>query len=112
MKTEEQIGQLKDYLNTQIKIKLLDIERIKSNIEAQERNIKVAERAYELATLRYKKGTGSQLEIQNSDIALTQARTNRLQSVYEYIVAKSELEKLTGSVKREYLVPFMEVKYN
>ncbi len=110
MKTEEQIGQLKDYLNTQIRLKLLDIERIKSNIEAQERNIKVAERAYSLATVRYREGTGSQLEIQNSDIALRQARTNRLQSVYEYIVAKSELDKLTGNIKNEYLIPIKEIQ--
>lgn len=111
MKTEEQIGQLQDYLNTQIRLKLLDIERIKSNIEAQERNINVAERAYELAKVRYKEGTGSQLEIQNSDIALRQARTNRLQSVYEFIVARSEIDKLTGNIDREYLEPFMDKKF-
>jgi outer membrane protein len=111
MKTEEQIGQLQDYLNTQIRLKLLDIQRIKSNIEAQERNINVAERAYELAKVRYKEGTGSQLEIQNSDIALRQARTNRLQSVYEFIVAQSEIDKLTGNIDREYLEPFMDKKF-
>lgn len=106
-KTNEQIAQFKDYLSTEIRKKILDIERIKSNIEAQERNISVAERAYELAGLRYKEGTGSQLEIQNADIALRQARTNRLQSVYEYIVAKSELDKLLGNVDREYIKSVM-----
>lgn len=101
--TDEKIKQLKDYVTVQVKAKILELERVKSVIEAQGRNVKLAERAYEISTIRYKEGTGNQLEIQNADIALRQAKTNILQSVYDYINAKSELELLLGSVKDEYI---------
>ena len=101
--TDEQISQLKDYVSVQVKAKVLELERVKSVIQAQERNVKLAQRAYEIATVRYKEGTGSQLEIQNSDIALRQAKTNMLQSIYDYISSRSELDQLLGSVKDEYI---------
>lgn len=101
--TDEQIRQLKDYVSVQVKAKILELGRVKSVIQAQERNVKLAQRAYEIATVRYKEGTGNQLEIQNSDIALRQAKTNLLQSIYDYINSRSELDQLLGSVKDEYI---------
>ena len=93
-KTNEQIMQLKDGISSQVRIKILELQRVKSNIEAQERNVNIAERAYELATVRYKEGTGSQLEVQNADIALRRAKNNRLRAIYDYIIAKAELKNL------------------
>lgn len=108
LQTEEQKTQLRDYLVMQVKTQLIELERVKSMLDAQERNVTLAEKTYNLATTRYKEGTGTQLDIQNSDVALQQARTNRLQSVYDYIVAKSNLEKLLGQVDAKYLRPFMD----
>jgi len=101
--TTEQISQLRDYIVTQIKSKVIEIERVKSNIEAQKRNIELAEKAYDIANARYTNGTGTQLEIQNADMALRTARTNMLQSVYDYIVAKTGIESLTGSLDESYI---------
>jgi len=101
--TEEQIRQLRAFITTQIKEKILELERVKSLIDVQEKNVNLAIRAYEISLVRYKEGTGNQLEVQNADIALRQARTNRLQSVYGYISAKSELEMLMGHIEKEYL---------
>ncbi len=94
--TEEQITQLKDYIISQTKEKLDDLNRVRLLIETQERNVTLAQRAYDIATVRYKEGTGSQLEIENADVALRQARINRLQVIYDYIVASSELDLLLG----------------
>lgn len=110
--TEEQKSQFKDYLVMQIKSTLVELERVKTMLDAQERNVTLAEKAYELSVTRYKEGTGTQLEIQNSDIALQQARTNRLNSVYDYIVAKSNLDKLLGNVETKYLRQFMDKTVN
>lgn len=105
--TEQQLYQLKDYISSQVKAKKLELKRVESIIEAQERNVHLAERAYEISVVRYKEGTGNQLEVQNADIALQQARVNRLQSVYEYIIAKAELDELLGKIESEYLNPFL-----
>ncbi len=101
--TEEMLAQYKNFLVTQVKSKLNEMKRIKALIDAQSRNVKVAEKAYEIARVRYKEGTGNQLEIQNADIALKQARTNYIQSVHSYLINKFELEQLLGKTNPNYL---------
>ncbi len=103
LQTDEQINQLKSFLSMQVKSTILEMERTKSLIESQDRNVNLAQRAYDLSLLRYKEGTGSQLEIQNSELALRQAKTNRLQTVYSYIVTQFQLDYLLGTMKDEYI---------
>jgi len=101
-KTDYQILQLQQAISLQIKSKINDLQRIKTSIEAQQKNVSRAERGYDIATVRYREGTGSQLEIQNADLALRQARTNLLQSYYDWTVAKCELDALIGNINSKY----------
>ena len=105
--TGEQFEQLKEYVVNQVKAKYLELKRVQSLVEAQERNVSLAERSYEISTLRYKEGTGNQLEVQNSDVALRQARVNRIQSIHSYITTKLELEQIMGKIKPEYIDPYI-----
>jgi outer membrane protein len=101
--SEEQYSQLKDYVVSQVKFRIKELRKVKASLEAQERNVKLAQRAYELAVLRYKEGTGNQLEIENSDIALRQAKINLLQSIYDYILSKANLSELLGSTDPSFI---------
>jgi outer membrane protein len=94
--TEQQLLQYREYVAMQVKRKINDLHRVQIVLEAQERNVELADRAYAIAVVRYREGTGNQLEVQNADIALRQARTNRLNSVYDYIIARAELDHLVG----------------
>ncbi|MGB5289758.1 MAG: TolC family protein [Ignavibacteriaceae bacterium] len=105
--TGEQFEQLKEFVVSQVKAKYLELRRVQSLVEAQERNVTLAERSYEISTLRYKEGTGNQLEVQNSDVALRQARVNRIESIYSYIITKLELEQIMGKLKPEYVDPYI-----
>ncbi|KUG24768.1 outer membrane efflux protein [hydrocarbon metagenome] len=96
--TEEQISTLKDYIISEVKKTYYNIERVKVQINAVERNVSLAEKAYEIALKRYDEGTGTQLEIKNANIELHTARTNKLQVVHQYIIAKAELDKLLGQL--------------
>ncbi len=100
--TEEQVSQLKDYLTAQVKSKINELHRVQAVVESQDKNVSLAERAYQISTVRYKEGTSSQLEVQNADIALRQARLNRLQTVYSYLITRYELEQMIGKVAPEY----------
>jgi outer membrane protein TolC len=103
LQTEQQFLQLKDFIATGVKSKLLELRRVKELLDAQERNVRLAERAYDIAVVRYKEGTGNQLEVQNADMSLRQARINKLQIVYDYIIAKAELNQLLGNVSPQFL---------
>ena len=105
--TKEQLVQLKDFVTSQVKAKLLELHRVQSLVEAQERNVTLAERAYKLSTVRYQEGTGNQLEIQNADFELRQARINRIQSIHSYIITKYELDQLMGKINPEYIEPYV-----
>jgi outer membrane protein len=101
--TGEQLSQLKDFTSTQVKSKIYELKRVQSSLDAQERNVSLAEKAYDISVVRYKEGTGSQLEVQNADMELKQARINRLQTIYDYIIAKSSLDEILGKVDPKYL---------
>ncbi|HQF42490.1 MAG TPA: TolC family protein [Ignavibacteriaceae bacterium] len=108
--TEEQLNKLRDFTILNAKSKLLELKRVESLLDAQQRIVEVAQRAYEIAKVRYKEGAGSQIEIQNSDMALKQARLNLIQITYNYIVAKFELEQILGRTSSEYLNIFTEIE--
>lgn len=101
--TREQLAMLREATSAQVKSKILELQKVKSLIAAHDRTIKLAERTYSIAKTRFKEGTGTQLEIKNADMEIRTAKTNRLQSVYSYIIAKSELESLMGITEAKYL---------
>ncbi len=107
--TEEQLNQLKDFTLLNVKAKLQELKRVQSLLEVQARTVEVADRAYQIARVRYKEGVGSQIELQNTDLALKQAKLNRIQSLYSYLTTKYELEQILGRTNTEYFLNFREL---
>lgn len=101
--TEQQEFLLKDAIKVDVKEKINELKRVQSLVEVQRATVKLAERAYQIANVRYKEGAGNQLEIQDTDIALRNARLNLTQSVHSYIITKFELERLLGRTSTDYL---------
>lgn len=108
--TEEQLNQLKDFTVLNVKSKLMELKRVESLIEVQNRTVEVAKRSYHIANVRFKEGAGSQIELQNTDLALKQARLNRIQSMYSYITTKYELEQILGRTNPDYFTQFNELE--
>jgi outer membrane protein len=106
--TEEQLMQLKDYTTLNVKSKIQEIKRVKSLIDVQEKTVKLAERSYDIAKVRYQEGAGSQLELQNADQDLRQARLNRVDAVHSYLITKFELDQLLGRTNSQYFSSFRE----
>lgn len=106
MQTQEQLNQFKDLIETQVKAKLLEIQRVTALLDAQERNINLAQRSYEIAVIKYKEGTATQIEVQNTDLALKQAKINKLQSLHSYMITKFELDQLLGKTDERYIGSF------
>lgn len=57
-----------------------------------------AGRGFEIASAQYREGLGSQLELTDSEVALRQSEFNYAQAVYDYLVARAQLDEATGSV--------------
>jgi outer membrane protein TolC len=108
--TEQQLNQLKDFTATTVKNKILEMDKVQTLLEVQDRTVSVAERSYQIAKVRYREGAGSQLELQNADLALRQAKLNRIQSVYQFLSTKYELEQILGRTSTEYTASFKEIE--
>ena len=55
-----------------------------------------AEEDYKIAQVRYSAGVGTNLDVMDSQVALTQAKTNYIQALYDYNTSKAKLEKAMG----------------
>lgn len=65
-------------------------------VKAADKAVVQAEEAYRLAVLRYQNGVSIQLEVLDTETALTSAKTNKVNAVYDYQTAFAKLEKAVG----------------
>ena len=106
-KTNIQIGQLmqnRDYTARQLAMQqqsylnsmAASAEQVSSNKEA----ITQAEKGRAIAEKLYEVGRGTILELNSAEVALTQAQLTYAQSIFDYLSAKADLDKLQG---KEYI---------
>ena len=56
----------------------------------------MAERGYTIVTTRFLSNAATQLEVNDAQLALTQAKVNRVQAVFDYLSASADFEQLIG----------------
>lgn len=64
---------------------------------SNERTVEQAEKAYDISLTRYNAGAGTILELNSSQLSLTQAQLSYSQSIYDYLSAYAAYEKTLGS---------------
>jgi outer membrane protein len=64
--------------------------------EASQKVVQQAEEALRLANVRYEAGTATQLDVLQTNVDLTTARTNQVQAYYSFNVALAELRAAMG----------------
>lgn len=100
---KERLLQLKNMIRLQVSATLNDLASAKERIDAQQTTVDQAQRGYEISQVRYNEGTGSLLEINDSQTALAKARVNRLGALYDYYVRLADFERVTGQVPEKYM---------
>ena len=66
-------------------------------VKATEQSVGQAQEALRLASARLSAGAGTQLEVLNSRVEVTQSQSNRLQALYNYNVALAEFDRVTAT---------------
>jgi len=88
--TERQLGmQVKSYTD--------NMKSYAEQVAGNRISIEQAEKGREIASKRYEVGNGTILELNGSEVALTQARLTYSQSIYNYLAAKADLEMTLGT---------------
>ncbi|MBI2968124.1 MAG: TolC family protein [Bacteroidetes bacterium] len=98
--TARELSLQKEMVTEILKVQLMNIvakiNLAKSRIESQKQTIALAEKGLSIARVRYHSGAGTILELNDAEAALMQAKLNYLQTVYDFRIAVTEFEKLTG----------------
>ena len=66
-------------------------------VKATEESVGQAEEALRLASARLSAGAGTQLEVLDSRVQVTQAQSNRLQALYNYNTAQAGFDRVTAT---------------
>ncbi|HEX7122162.1 MAG TPA: TolC family protein [Gemmatimonadaceae bacterium] len=70
--------------------------RAEATFDAQRQNASEAEEAFRIASLRFERGLGTQLEVTDAQFALFTARVNAARATIDYYLATAELARARG----------------
>jgi len=73
-----------------------ELARARAVFQAGRQTAAEAEEAYRLATLRFSRGLGTQLDVSDAQLALLTARTNEARAVYDLYLAAAEVARALG----------------
>ncbi|RDB03172.1 TolC family protein [Runella aurantiaca] len=78
------------------------IQKSKTNIQNDDRTVKLAQEVYNITTLQYKQGTKSLTDLINADNSYRQAQSNYINSLINFYQARLDLEQSQGSLLTFY----------
>lgn len=87
-----------DRARTQIEALVEQVDEARVRAEAQQFAVQQARRGFDIGRAQYREGLGSQLELTDSEVALRQSEFNYAQAVYDYLVARAQLDEAVGVV--------------
>jgi outer membrane protein TolC len=100
-KTQTRIAQVKDEIEIDLDNGWLNLQEANERITASEKNVSTAQRAFEIAEIRWDNGLATQLELKDSRLFLDQAKVNRLTAQFDYLKAYFDWQLVTGQWDEE-----------
>lgn len=73
-----------------------ELDRARATFDAVRQTVAEAEEAFRLASLRYARGLGTQLDVSDAQLALLTARTNEARATFDLYLATAELARALG----------------
>ncbi|MGI6092357.1 MAG: TolC family protein [Veillonellaceae bacterium] len=91
-----QAKQTSDAVQLDVRNAYLSMKEAEKRIETTDVAVEKAEEDFKIAQVRYSAGVGTNLDVMDAQVALTQAKTNYIQALYDYNTSKANLEKAMG----------------
>jgi outer membrane protein TolC len=85
-----------DTIEFEVRQAILRLEEAKESLLSQEKNVEQAQESLRIAELNFSEGLATTLDISSAQAALSQAKTNYSQALYDYVVSLAELDKAMG----------------
>lgn len=95
-KAEETYRDTVDAVNLDVRSNYLGLREAEKRIHTTQTAVEQAEEDYRIAQLRYMNGVGTNTDVLDAQVALTDAKTNYLQALYDYKTCMTDLETAIG----------------
>lgn len=95
-KAKETQRQIKDAVELEVRTDYLNMREAEKRISTTQVAVASAEEDYHIAVVRYQAGVGTNIDVMDAQEALTQAKTNYYQALYNYNTSKAALNTSMG----------------
>lgn len=95
-KAEETYRDTVNAVNLDVRSNYLGLREAEKRIGTTKLAVEQADEDYRIAQLRYMSGVGTNTDVLDAQVALTQAKTNYTQALYDYNTSKTALETSIG----------------
>lgn len=95
-KAKESQRQIKDNVELEVRTDYLNLREAEKRITTTQVAVASAEEDYHIAVVRYQAGVGTNIDVMDAQEALTQAKTNYYQALYNYNTSKAALNTSMG----------------
>lgn len=95
-KFELQLADLERGIQLEVLNARSNYKNAKKSLENQDENLALAERILETTRIKYREGVGSSLEMTQAEQELYRTQANRLNALYDLVLAKAALDKALG----------------
>jgi outer membrane protein len=85
-----------DIIKFEVRQAILRLQEAKESLLSQEKNVEQAQESLRIAELNFSEGLATTLDISSAQAALSQAKTNYSQALYDYVISLAELDKAMG----------------
>ncbi|HMA53073.1 MAG TPA: TolC family protein, partial [Acidobacteriota bacterium] len=92
---------LSDAIALEVRRAVLERNQARETLLSQEKNVEQAREAVRIAELNYAEGLATNLDVSTAQVALSQARTNHSQALYDCVISQAQLEKAVGRSRSE-----------
>jgi outer membrane protein len=92
---------LSDAIAFEVRQAVLNNNQARETLLSQEKNVEQAREAVRIAELNYAEGLATNLDVSTAQVALSQARTNYSQALYDCVISQAQLEKAVGRSRSE-----------
>ncbi len=92
---------LSDTIGFEVRQATLNLSQARETLLSQEKNVEQAREAVRIAELNYAEGLATNLDVSTAQVALSQARTNYSQALYDCVISQAQLEKAVGRGRSE-----------
>lgn len=95
-KAVQQAKQTKDSIQLEVRQAYFNMNEAEKRIATTQVAVEKAEEDFKISGVRYSAGVGTNLDVIDAQVALTQAKNNYIQAMYDYNTSKANLDKAMG----------------